>query len=413
MAVYFLTGKLGSGKTLCAVGKIRDYLEQGRAVATNLDINLDKLLPAKSKQYLTRIPDKPRLSDMQMLGKGCIEEDESKYGAIVLDELGTWFNTRNWNDKSRLPLIDWFLHARKMHWDIFFIVQDVDNIDKQLRNSLCEHLVVCKRSDRLTIPLIGPLLKSMGFEKVLPKIHIAKVFYGDTESSVSVGRWWYRGKDLYQAYDTAQVFTDDQVVLGDQIIDFRSSRTMLSPFFLTGQKLKEKLQLQLDELNGKHPKTDEPTQRLSGVLGQGFGRVHLVIICFLAVAYHYISQPDETILKTAVAQTTPEEIVLLPDVKDTDKSPSDLVASRLEEIKQPKTGDYFLDLIEGAKVTIGLWEQNHASLNAVLLITREGRVQESLTLDDLRVLGWLAVKRGDFIILHKDGFNDTLTYKLG
>jgi len=44
MAVYFLTGKLGSGKTLCAVGKIRDYLEEGRAVATNLDLNLDELL---------------------------------------------------------------------------------------------------------------------------------------------------------------------------------------------------------------------------------------------------------------------------------------------------------------------------------------------------------------------------------
>ncbi|EBN6690252.1 zonular occludens toxin, partial [Salmonella enterica] len=34
MPVYFVTGKLGSGKTLVAVGKIRDYLVAGRRVAT-------------------------------------------------------------------------------------------------------------------------------------------------------------------------------------------------------------------------------------------------------------------------------------------------------------------------------------------------------------------------------------------
>ncbi len=44
MAVNFLTGKLGSGKTLCVVGKIRDYLKQGRRVATNLDLNLTAML---------------------------------------------------------------------------------------------------------------------------------------------------------------------------------------------------------------------------------------------------------------------------------------------------------------------------------------------------------------------------------
>jgi len=416
MAVYFLTGKLGSGKTLCAVGKIRDYLEQGRAVATNLDINLDKLLPAKSKQHVTRLPDKPRLSDMEMLGKGCVDENENKYGAIVLDELGTWFNTRNWNDKSRLPLIDWFLHARKMHWDVFFIVQDIDNIDKQLRNSLCEHLVICKRTDRLSIPLIGPLLKMMGFDKVLPKIHVASVFYGDTVSSIKVGRWWYRGQDLYQAYDTAQIFTDDQVVLGDELIDFRTSRTLLSPFFLTGQKLKEKLQLQLNELNGKKTKTAAPTQRLSDVLGQGFGKPHLLVLCVLALAYNYFSSPDETIISEAIAETAPQETLSFSSVESLAEGLPSVTGDRLKN-ETTKTGDYFLDLIQDANVKIGLWHQNNARLDAVLIITKKESknnfIEESLTLDDLRVLGWLAIKRGDFLFLHKEGFEKTLTYKLG
>lgn len=411
MAVYFLTGKLGSGKTLCAVGKIRDYLEQGRAVATNLDLNLDELLSKKSKKYVTRLPDKPRIDDLNMLGKGCVDEDESKYGAIVLDELGTWFNTRNWNDKARLPLIDWFLHARKMHWDIFFIVQNIDNVDKQLRNSLCEHLVVCRRTDRLTIPLVGPLIKMMGFEKVLPKLHLATIYYGDTESSIKVGRWWYFGKDLYKAYDTAQVFTDDQVVLGDEIIDFRSSRTLLSPFFLSGQKLKEKLQLQLDEINGKGNKAADPKGRLSGLLGQGFSSLHLVVICFLAVAYHYISD-DETIINQAVAEEKQNEVIST----DTFKNPLEIIPPVRASLdsKPVKTGDYFMDLVNDADVVVGTWFHDKTNLNATLIISKEDQeFPDLLTLEDLRVLGWIAIKRGDFLFIKKEGVKETFTYKMG
>ena len=40
MAVYVVTGKLGNGKTLITVGRIRDALAQGCRVATNLDLDL-------------------------------------------------------------------------------------------------------------------------------------------------------------------------------------------------------------------------------------------------------------------------------------------------------------------------------------------------------------------------------------
>lgn len=209
MAVYFVTGTLGCGKTLCTVGKIRDYLEQGRRVATNLDINLAALTKRDSRVSITRVPDKPKLYDLEALGLGCEESNESKYGLLLLDELGTWFNARNWNDKSRLAVIDWFLHARKKHWDIFFIVQNIDSLDSQLVQALCEHLVVCKRTDRLNIPFVGKTLKVLGFSGTLPKVHVAKVYYGKSQSAMLVDRWWYRAKDLYPAYNTDQIFDDD------------------------------------------------------------------------------------------------------------------------------------------------------------------------------------------------------------
>jgi hypothetical protein len=65
MAVYFVTGKLGSGKTLITVGKIRDALQEGKKVATNLNIRLEHLVGRNAKKcVLYRLPDKPIAEDM-------------------------------------------------------------------------------------------------------------------------------------------------------------------------------------------------------------------------------------------------------------------------------------------------------------------------------------------------------------
>lgn len=207
MSSYFITGKLGSGKTLVAVGRIFDYLGQGRLVATNLDLHLANYLNAQSKKSYIRIPDKPTVSDMEFIGLGNLSCDESKNGLLVLDELGSWFNARSWQDKSRKELLDWFIHARKYGWDVLLIVQDISMVDAQLRGMLGEHLVICKRLDRLKIPFVGSILKALGLPAMLPKIHSARVHYGETPADLVVDRWMYRGTSFYSAYDTRQVFS--------------------------------------------------------------------------------------------------------------------------------------------------------------------------------------------------------------
>ena len=238
MAVYFVTGKLGSGKTLAAVGRMRDYLIKGSRIAGNLDLDLTKLCNnPKSRKLYTRIPDKPRLSDLQALGLGSESPLEETYGALVLDECGTWFNSRNWNDKGRKPIIDWFLHARKLGWDVFFVVQDICQIDSQARAALCEHLVVCKRLDRLPVPGLRLLGQLFGFRLTLPKVHVANVYYGDNaQSALKVDRWVYQGHELYEAYDTRQVFTDgfEQLSEGADPVDMRATYTQLPPYIENG-----------------------------------------------------------------------------------------------------------------------------------------------------------------------------------
>src|SRR5690606_5578968 len=71
-AVYIVTGKLGSGKTLLAVQKIQDYLRTGRSVAVNIDVRMEKLCkPDNRYSRLVRLPDLPTADDLIGLGMGC------------------------------------------------------------------------------------------------------------------------------------------------------------------------------------------------------------------------------------------------------------------------------------------------------------------------------------------------------
>lgn len=232
MTVYFVTGKLGSGKSLVATGKIREYMNDNRRVATNLDLYTDAIY-TQNKVCPTRLPDKPRAEDMEALGKGYEHEDdrhndESRYGLIVLDECGTWLNSREWNDKGRRKLIDWCLHARKKRWDIIFLIQDIEAIDGQIFRALGEHLVICRRMDKYKVPII---------KVKMPRFHVANVYYGRADKANHVDRWVYRGLDLYGFYDTMQEFNDGHEYYGDDLVDMRASYSLLSGWHLKGRYL--------------------------------------------------------------------------------------------------------------------------------------------------------------------------------
>lgn len=207
MSVYIVTGKLGNGKTLVTVGRIRDAIRAGCRIATNLDIDLKAMFGKQGRNInLMRIPDKPNIDDLNAIGKGYdgLEYDESKFGILVLDECGTWFNSRNWQDKTRKDVNDWFLHARKLGWHVYIIIQDISMLDSQARDAIGELLVTCKRLDKLRIPLVGGFIKMLtGINVTMPRIHRAKVTYADGLVS---DVWVYRGNDLFKCYDTRQSF---------------------------------------------------------------------------------------------------------------------------------------------------------------------------------------------------------------
>jgi len=234
MPVHVVTGKLGSGKTLVSVGKIKDYLNSGKRVATNLDLKLENLINIRSKgACVYRLPDVPCVDSFKAIGQGydgAFQGDHAN-GLVVLDECALWLNSRSWADKARKPLIDYFVHLRKLRWDLIIIIQDQEALDKQFRTLYCEHTVFCSRSDRFGIPFISWFMKAAGFEIKLPKVHVGHVFYNvGNGTSAKVETWIYRGKDLMSAYDTEQSFQ----------INSPGIYRYLSPYLIKGRYVSKK-----------------------------------------------------------------------------------------------------------------------------------------------------------------------------
>lgn len=208
MADYAVTGKKGSGKTLFACGLVRDALRIGRRVATNIDIRPEAFGRPHCKSVFFRLPDRPCVDDFEAIGRGQEGVTEDENGIIVLDETSTFFNTRAYGDKSRQPMLDWLVHSRKYGWDVYYLCQGLGQIDKQLRESMIEYHITVKRTDKWPIPFITPLSEALGFRIGFPRMHVGIIRHGVQHDALLVGRKWYRGKDLYSAYDTQQVFLD-------------------------------------------------------------------------------------------------------------------------------------------------------------------------------------------------------------
>lgn len=237
MAVYAITGKLGSGKGKAAINQLRVYLLAGKRVATNCDVFLEHLMPNQDRGIVIRVPDKPVSTDLYMIGsgnrfiqfdpilihsKGLLSAqapmpkllpgfDESHNGALILDECGSWLNTRNFQDKGRAEMLEWAIHARKYGWDVYFVMQNISQVDKQLRDSLLEYVVRLNRLDRMRIPILSASIKLLtagAHNGAMPRLHIGVVRLGSSSDALVADRWVFRGDDLNAAYNTTQVFSD-------------------------------------------------------------------------------------------------------------------------------------------------------------------------------------------------------------
>lgn len=241
MADYAITGKKGNGKTLTSIGIMRDALKANKRVVTNLNVHLDHLMHHSSKKTIIRLPDHPSVDDLIAIGRGqsgVVEEDN---GLIILDECSHFFNSRSFNDKGRTPVLEWLTQSRKYGWDVYYIMQGLPQIDKQIRETQIEYSIVIKRTDKWPVPVLGGLTALLFGENnrlKFPKGQLVITRQGVATDSLVISRRWYRSQELYNAYDTQQLFRPQPSA---HEWDFIGLHSQLSAWHLKGRYLPPKI----------------------------------------------------------------------------------------------------------------------------------------------------------------------------
>jgi hypothetical protein len=232
MTDFAYTGKKGTGKSKNVVRIIRDtYFAEKRRVATNLDIFLEPMYGKMSKQTYVRVPDKPSEFDLMAAGHGNPDTyDEEKAGFLALDEMATWMNTRTFADKDRGGTLNFFAHARKYGWDVGYIMQNIVQVDKQLRESFIEIVVRHTRFDKVKIPFIGGLICTLFGKRAgyFPRFHTAVSRIGLNPMDLKTDSSMFTGRDIEKCYDTRQVF---------EAAYPHGTHSVLSPWHVTGRYL--------------------------------------------------------------------------------------------------------------------------------------------------------------------------------
>lgn len=249
MPVYVITGKLGDGKSLCAVSRAVEYLIEGRRVVSNFPVDVSSLSCSPSDSLASAVvevvPARPTSRDLCLLGSG--GPDERKAGLLILDECAVFLNSRTWSGNDRQEVINWLLHSRKLCWDVFLIVQHYGALDKQIREMVAQYHVVCRRLDRLNVPFVSWVVPVR-----MPRVHLAVVRYGFDVSAIAAETWTFRAKPYYACYSTQWVSEVDSYGW-HSVLPARLSRWRYEPRKKTvGQHVGELLGLRsLSRVNGR------------------------------------------------------------------------------------------------------------------------------------------------------------------
>ncbi|HFP4490134.1 TPA: zonular occludens toxin domain-containing protein, partial [Escherichia coli] len=281
-----ITGNLGQGKGIMAAYLASLYYRRGLRVAANYPLNTE-FMSSGSDNPVTVIPAMPRIEDLELLGRGCPENEKTRFGALFLDECATWLNTRGFARKDRLPLIDWLIHSRKLGWDVYLIAQHEDMIDSQIIKAMGAKIIRCRRLDELRVPVITPLMElfrpgktgiASGKRGIIPHYVTASTFLYDGTAHAArrpVDKVVIKAADYYNVYDTNFIFSDGMELLNGRFVDMRAVYSVLP-----GRML-----MTMNQLPEQSDKKAAPQKKPWGKL---IAFLFLVVV-MIAIARHYLS----------------------------------------------------------------------------------------------------------------------------
>jgi hypothetical protein len=150
MAIHFISGKPGGGKSMLGVKRMMNELRHGvRNISVNLPLNLGRLneyvqeaFPSEDLQVLQRVRVLTEDEAKQFWKYRGPDDDKGGKGVLfILDELHLFFNARDWMQTGR-DCLHYLSQHRKMGDTVLGITQAIQNVDKQFRSVAQDFTVV-------------------------------------------------------------------------------------------------------------------------------------------------------------------------------------------------------------------------------------------------------------------------------
>ena len=233
--IWFYTGVPGSGKSYHAAKEIYKFIQKGKNIIGNMEINTDNIptLNKKPKGCYLYVSNKEWLNNsilemkIDRHGATRLKEPDDIYSYIqglkgyafnfherdkqgkfklhqtllILDECQELYNSRSWNRKDRLAWCAFYRLHRKLGYDVILISQDDKCIDKQIRNVLETQVL---HSNVGNYKVFGKLL-SLLFGGNLFICITSK--YGYSKKDAKTGsKFLFGEKKYYSVYDTTQLY---------------------------------------------------------------------------------------------------------------------------------------------------------------------------------------------------------------
>jgi hypothetical protein len=148
----YVTGPMGSGKSLYAVRVITDALTTGRYVVSNVELlpGWDELLARhvgrfSSRQTRARLAERARSlyvfeTDLAEARRYRVPGVGEGRAVFVWDEGHNDLNNRDWKDDGRKELLKWATQLRKLGFNGYLLSQHADNTDAALRRVANYHI---------------------------------------------------------------------------------------------------------------------------------------------------------------------------------------------------------------------------------------------------------------------------------
>lgn len=196
---------------------------------------------------------------------------------------------------------------------------------------------------------------------------------------MAVDRWWYRGKDLYAAYNTDQIFSDESDCV----------HSVLPAYYRNNVKLINLYQDKITALSSDSTTAQPPAGRSLKMTASA------VFILFLALVSHrtyakyqeFTGAPQPASIVASVPAVVAPSVVAVP-----------VVAAPVVQL------DFVQKMTKDAQVTASSFYVADSKINAVLHV-KNGELVQTITLDDVRALGYVVVLQGKIATVSKNDYS--------